>query len=107
MESYEEIQEILTEDGRALTFSAGTMLALIGSSLSLLRQEPAFAEVEQLDFNFYVSTQDCVTLGIAEDDEFTIADDIHEYTFIVLRAPIPYTDGWNRIPAMFIGKVDV
>ena len=81
------------------------MYGLFGTNLNLLRQEPAFAEIEQFEYNFYVSTKDCVTLSVTADATFTVSDDVYKYTFSVLRPPIPYGDNWSRLPAMYVSKV--
>jgi len=107
IESEEEIQEILTLEGRDITFTAFSIKAIFGTSTTLLRQEPSFSEVEQLEFNFYVSTLDCVNNTIVGKDTFTMSDSIYIYSFKVLRNPIPYMDGWSRISAGFTGKVSV
>jgi hypothetical protein len=104
IESEELIQEVLSLEGRDIIFTSFTIKAIVGSSLSLLRQEPSFAEVEQLDFNFYVSTKDCDDNSIAGKGTFTLADATFTYSFKVLRNPIPYMDGWSRISAGYTGK---
>ena len=107
METYAEIQQLLELDGEVLTFASGTLLACKGISTSLLRQEPSFSEVEQQEFNFYASTQDLLNFIIDDETTFTTTDGLYIYSFLVLRNPIHYTDGWSRIPATLTGKIPV
>ena len=107
METYEEIQYTLGIDGDTLSFYFGDILATKGSDTALLHQEPSLSVVEQQEFNYYLSTKDCLDNDITADMEFTITDNVYIYSFIVLRNPIPFTDGWSRLPVMLIGKTEV
>jgi hypothetical protein len=107
METYEEIQDTLLVDGDTLSFVFGDILAIKGSDTTLLHQEPSLSIVEQQEFNYYLSTKDCLDNSITTDTEFTITDGIYIYSFIVLRNPVQFTDGWSRLPVMLIGKTEL
>jgi len=104
METYDEIKATIAEDGKILTFDNGLLDAIMGTSTSLLRQEPSFAEVEQTEINFYASTKDCIDLEVAAQQLCTMDDDVYIYTLKILRNPIPFMDSWSRIPACYVSR---
>lgn len=111
IESYADIQKTLAIAGRDLTFTIAevevVILGTLGWSTHLLQQEPAFADVEQMELNIYVATKDCVDNSIVKDMTFTIADDVYVYTLQILRDPIFMHNNWSRISATYISKATI
>ena len=103
METESEIQSVLQEDGILLTFPTFEIYGIRSTGTSLLRQEPAFAEVERLNFEFMISTSDQEENNIASDNTFTIEDNTFLYSFIVIDVT-PFTDGWSRLLADYTSR---
>jgi len=104
MDTYEEIVEVLNEAGVLMDFGLFEIYGIMGSSTSRLTQEPSYADIFQQDFNFYVSTQDCVDENIIENLIFTTEDATYSYTYLVLQNPIPFNDGWSVVPAQVTSR---
>lgn len=104
METYEEIQETLQEGGIILYFPNFNIYGIQESSTTFLRGEPSLSEVSVQEYNFYVSTQDCVDNQVREGIELQVKDSTYTFTLNILNNPIPFIDGWSRLPVEMIRK---
>ena len=105
LESEYLIQKVLDTAGEVLTFGVNTIKGLPSFSTDVLvSQEVSTYRVEQQDWNFQVSTKDCIDKNITIDNTFTMNDLSYKYTFKLNSKPISYGDGWSRLPVNLLGK---
>jgi len=107
METYEDIQFMLSDIGQLLTFTAFTMYGIPEIDRTFYEMEQSFSQVEPLDWAFIVSTQDCNTHSIVIGNTFTITDGTYTFTFTVSRPHQPYGDGWSRLPVNLTARANV
>ena len=105
LETEELIQTILRQTSEPLEFTSCTIYAVPSFNTSLLiSSEMSVYRVEQQEYNFMTSTKDCFDNDITVDMNFTMSDNIYEYTFKTNGKPISQLDGWSRLPAILLSK---
>lgn len=101
IETAEDRADILAEAGIDAEFLNGTIKVILGTDTVYLRQEPSFAFVEKPEINLYADQGDALSVEVANKQEVIITDDHYSYTLATVNNPLPYFDGWVRIPVVF------
>jgi len=105
LESEDLIQKVLQISGESLSFDNGTILSIPSFRVDrLYSQEITNYIVEQQEFNFHISTKDSLDLELKVDDICTLQNNSFIFTFKLDDKPIPYLDGWSRIPVNLISR---
>ena len=95
-ETYDEIQDILTEFGKPLIFVTGTILGISAFYTEILSGGDMYP-IEQQCYNFQIASKDMINLSLKPDAVFTMDDAVYRYTFVINNVGMSYLDGWNRI----------
>lgn len=107
LEDENTIQKLLLT-GEQLVFADFYINAIPTFNTSILiSQEVSVYRVEHQEYEFLVSTKDCIDYEIKEGLEFTLSDRSYDYNFKISKDPISMLDGWSRLPADLISRSEI